>query len=232
MVDCGFSARQTLARLDALGVDSATLAGIVVTHEHGDHAGGAARVARRLKIPVLATPGTLAALKDVRGYERRPLRSRRWHSFAGFDVRLFPVPHDAREPAGVRVRHGDQDLAVLTDAGAWDEQVVEEVQDADVLYVESNHDVDLLAQGPYPPALQRRIRGRRGHLSNDECGHLLSRAVGPRTRRVLLGHLSRHNNTPELALATNHALLERAGVPAPELVAAAPFEAVGPWSTG
>lgn len=231
-MDCGFSARTTLARLDALGVDPASLAGIVVTHEHGDHAGGAARVARRLGIPVLATPGTLAGMHDASGYDRRALAPRRWHRFAGFDVRLFPVPHDAREPTGVRIRHGGHDLAVVTDAGEWDDGIVNEVRDADVLYVESNHDVDLLTRGPYPPALQRRIVGRHGHLSNDACGRLLSRSIGPRTRRVLLGHLSRHNNTPELALATNHALLERAGVAAPDLVAADPVCPVGPWTTG
>lgn len=230
LIDCGFSVRRTISRLDALGVEASTIAGIVLTHEHSDHAGGAARVARRLGVPVLGTQGTLAGLRDRSGYERVPLALDAWSSFAGFDIRLFGVPHDAREPAGVRVRHGDRSLAVLTDSGSWNARIAQEIRGADAIYVESNHDVDLLATGPYPVPLQRRIRGGHGHLSNDACGQLLANTLTPATRRVVLGHLSRYNNTPELALATNHGLLARAGVRPPEIIAAEPFQAMGPWA--
>jgi phosphoribosyl 1,2-cyclic phosphodiesterase len=230
LVDCGFSVRRTLERLDALGADPARLAAIVVTHEHSDHAGGVGPVARRLGVPVYASHGTLDALRDMQGVERHPLVPGRHVDVDGFRVHAFGVQHDASEPIGIRLEHGGRAVGILTDTGAWDEEVCRRLSDADALVVESNHDEDMLATGPYPAALKRRIQGNHGHLSNRACARLLARTVGARTRRVVLGHLSRFNNTPELALATSHAVLERARRVPRFLDAAGPSVPIGPFS--
>jgi phosphoribosyl 1,2-cyclic phosphodiesterase len=230
LVDCGFSVRTALTRLRQLEVDAQRIRGIVLTHEHSDHAGGAGRVARHLGVPVIGSPGTLEALRDRKGYERIPLRPGDDLGFHGFDLRLFPVRHDAAEPVGVQIAHGGKRIGVLTDTGAWDPSIQRMLTDLDAVYVESNHDQDMLTNGIYPEPLKHRIRGGHGHLSNDACAALLSTIVTKRTRRVVLGHLSLHNNTPQLALATNHAVLARHRVAPRDMVAAAPFEAVGPFS--
>lgn len=210
-------------------MDPLSIAGIVLTHEHADHARGACALASRLGVPLVATPGTLGKLPDG-DFDRVPLSPGPTHHLDGFDLRLFPVPHDAGQPVGIRLQHGDSTLGLLTDAGRITAEMVEGLRGCDHLLIEANHDPDLLKAGPYPTPLQERIRGGHGHLSNDECGQLLGRVVTSATRRVILTHLSRTNNTPELALATTHALLRRAGRLPSELVAAPPDAAFGPFS--
>lgn len=228
LLDCGFSAREMQRRLDAAGFAGGDLAGILLTHEHADHARGAPRLAAELEIPILGTAGTLAALPEG-PYERRAIALNASTRFAGLDLHLFPVEHDAREPAGVRLSNGNGSLGLLTDAGRVTPSLVEALRGCHTLLVESNHDPDLLRSGPYPAPLKHRIAGGHGHLSNDACGQLLQRVITPDTRRVILHHLSRFNNTPELALATNHAILERSHQVPAELLAAPRDGPFGPF---
>lgn len=229
LLDCGFSAAELLRRADDAGWDPRDIRGILLTHEHADHARGASTLAARLGVPVLGTPGTLRKLPDG-AYERHPLAPGERHTWGGFDLHLFPVSHDAAQPVGIRVTHAGRSLGLLTDSGQASAPIVEALNGCDHLVVESNHDPDLLANGPYPATLKHRIRGSHGHLSNDACGELLTRVVTDRTRLVVLSHLSRVNNTPELALATNHALLRRGGREALRLLAAPPNGPFGPFT--
>lgn len=140
------------------------------------------------------------------------------------------MDHDAAQPAGVRIDDEDGSFGFLTDAGRITPAIVGALRGCRNLIVESNHDPDLLRHGPYPEPLKRRIAGSRGHLSNDACGALLSRVVTAATRRVVLHHLSRFNNTPGLALASAHARLHRAGLTPPGLAAARPDVPTGPFA--
>ncbi len=201
MLDCGFGIRELAKRCERIGFDLATLDAIVVTHEHGDHVGGAPRVARNLGIPVWMTFGTLSATQSmwsdvtVRGFDSHD-------AFAIGDIEClpFPVPHDAREPTQMVFSDGERRLGVLTDVGESTPHIESALFDCDALFLEANHCETLLANSPYPPSLKARIAGRFGHLSNRVSATLLSRVASARLKHVVGAHLSQQNNTTELVL--------------------------------
>jgi phosphoribosyl 1,2-cyclic phosphodiesterase len=203
LVDAGFSCREITRRLSAVGADVADLQAIIVTHEHTDHVSGVRVMAKRHGLPVLATGGTLrAASRSLQGLELRPMAYEETLEQGPFQVRLLPIPHDSLEPAAVRLDVHGRRLLVATDMGQFPWSLVEHAQDVDAMVLESNHDERMLRTGPYPEYLKTRIRGPSGHLSNAESAMALRALMGPRTRSVLLGHLSQKNNTEELALST------------------------------
>jgi phosphoribosyl 1,2-cyclic phosphodiesterase len=201
MLDCGFGIREIAKRAERIGFDLATLDAIVVTHEHSDHVGGAARVARNLGIPVWMTFGTLTATQSmwsevtVRGFDSHD-------AFAIGDIECspFPVPHDAREPSQMVFGDGDVRLGVLTDVGEATPYIESVLRDCDALFLEANHCETMLAQSSYPWSLKARIAGRYGHLSNRVSADLLGRIATPRLRCVVGAHLSQQNNTSELVM--------------------------------
>jgi len=207
-MDCGFGLRETERRLSRLGLQPAQLDGIVVTHEHGDHVSGVARLARRYDIPVWATHGTLRAQVAL------PVGGRLVEihpdvPFAIGDLQLTPyaVPHDALEPVQYVFSNGAHRLGVLTDAGHITPHIEATLQGLDALVLECNHDVDLLARGRYPLSLKRRVGGSYGHLSNAQAADLLDRIGQGRLQHLVAAHLSRENNTAELAVAALAAVL-------------------------
>jgi phosphoribosyl 1,2-cyclic phosphodiesterase len=203
LVDAGFSCREIGRRLSRVGADVGDLDAVVVTHEHTDHVSGVRVLASRHGIPVVATPGTLrAASRHLSGVDTVPVERGSTRRLGPFHVTLVPIPHDALEPAAVRVEVGDRRLLVATDIGQFPWSLIEGAQDMDAMVLESNHDEVMLRTGPYPEFLKRRIRGPQGHLSNAESAVALRALLGPRTKAVLLGHLSQKNNTEELALRT------------------------------
>lgn len=202
LLDCGFTLKETEARLQRLALSPADLAGILVTHEHSDHAQGVFRLARRHRLPVWLTHGTLGALSGVTdGVELRPFDPHIPFSVGDILVEPFPVPHDAREPAQFVFGDGARRIGVLTDAGCVTAHMVAVLGRCDALVLECNHDPDMLHQGPYPPPLKKRIAGRFGHLSNGEAGALLARLDRTGLQHVVAAHLSEQNNLPELAVA-------------------------------
>ena len=203
LVDAGFSCRELTRRLSRVGVDAADLSAVVLTHEHVDHVRGARVLARRHDLPVYGSRGTLAVVgPSLEGVELRPRTVGEPFGHGDVEVTLVPVPHDAAEPTAVRLEVAGRRVLVATDLGHFPWSLLEWGQDMDGLVLESNHDEGMLRNGPYPPHLKRRIRGPRGHLSNAESAAALRALLGPRTRGVLLGHLSQKNNTEELALDT------------------------------
>jgi phosphoribosyl 1,2-cyclic phosphodiesterase len=200
LLDCGFGPRELARRLERLDVAPESITAVLITHEHADHVGGAARCAARYGWAVHASHGTAtAATLDAIG-------ARRFDSHARFaiddlEIHPYPVPHDAREPTQFVFFDGSERLGVLTDAGAITPHIVAMLKDCAALVLECNHDVDMLAQGRYPPPLKRRIAGEFGHLDNAAAADLL-RAIGSKQlRHVIAAHLSEENNTPELACA-------------------------------
>jgi phosphoribosyl 1,2-cyclic phosphodiesterase len=204
LLDCGFSAREAMRRLARIGLDPADLAGILVTHEHSDHIGGVFSLARRFGLPVWITHGTFAAMREEAPDAGASVEVTLIHGegqFAIGDLQVFPftVPHDAREPVQYIVSDGACRLGVITDAGCSTPHVEEMLSGCEALVLETNHDLDMLRRGDYPPTLQARIAGPFGHLDNASAGQILSAIDRSRLQHVVAAHLSRNNNKPELA---------------------------------
>ena len=205
MLDCGFTIQETEARLARAGLAPSDLSGIIVTHEHGDHADGVFPFARRHATPVWMTYGTLAALRDAgAGVENCPIRlvdSATAFSIGDLLVQPYTVPHDAREPVQYVISDGARRLGVLTDAGCATAHIEASLSGCDALVLECNYDPAMLDGGPYPPALKARIAGRLGHLDNGTSGAILAALDRDRLKHVIAAHLSQTNNRPELARA-------------------------------
>jgi phosphoribosyl 1,2-cyclic phosphodiesterase len=204
LMDCGFSVAETVARLARLGLEAAQLSGIIVTHEHSDHISGVARMARQHAIPVWMTHGTLRAQPGQLGDLPNVTEIDPHTPFAIGDVQVRPyiVPHDAAEPVQyIFGGDGAPKLGVLTDAGCATPHIEEMLHGCDALVLECNHDEAMLASGDYPYFLKQRVGGRMGHLSNAAAARLLARLDTSRLKHIAAAHLSRKNNTPELAVA-------------------------------
>lgn len=203
LIDCGFGLTRARQRLERLGLSPRDLHAVFVTHEHGDHLGGAVRLVRAAGVPLCITRGTVAAGLGVVP-EQLPvhfIEADRPIELEGLRVEPVPVPHDAREPVQFVVDDGVHRLGVLTDLGQSTPHLERSLSRLDALVLECNHDPELLRGGPYPWALKRRIAGPWGHLGNDAAAALLANLDQSRLRTVVAAHLSRSNNRPELARA-------------------------------
>ena len=203
LLDCGLSPRETERRLARIGLAPADLSGILITHEHDDHAGQAYPFAAQHKLPVWLTYGTQLSLteagKPPGAVQTRTIDGRSAFSVGELEVRPYTVPHDAREPVQFVFSDGASRLGVLTDIGASTAHVEAALSGCDALVLETNHDPDLLWAGGYPKWLKERIAGPFGHLSNHQSEQLLGALDRSRLKHVLAAHLSQQNNRPELA---------------------------------
>ena len=198
LIDCGFGVREFRRRVARIGLAPGDLHALLVTHEHGDHIGGAAAVAAAFDVPLMMTDGTArAGLKSPAG--SAAIDPHRPFEVGGVRVEPVAVPHDAREPVQFVIDDGKARLGVLTDLGHVTPHVVRCMSRLDAIVLECNHDAEMLAGGHYPPALKRRIGGDYGHLSNEASAALLARIGHDRLRTVVAAHLSQSNNRPELA---------------------------------
>jgi phosphoribosyl 1,2-cyclic phosphodiesterase len=212
LLDAGLGPRQLAERLQSAGVDPARLDAVVVSHEHGDHARGAAAFSARWGVPLAGTQGTFRAAgfahAKLAGYETIVPGETR--TIGRMVVRALPVPHDAAAPLAFVVSVGTASFGHATDLGHLSRSLVEAFRTCDALLVESNYDPAMLRDGPYPWSLKERILGPLGHLANGDVGRLLEKGLGARCRKVVLAHLSRKNNHPELALMAAEEALARA----------------------
>ncbi|MDY0006007.1 MAG: MBL fold metallo-hydrolase [Spongiibacteraceae bacterium] len=207
LVDCGFSLRETVRRLALLGRAPEDLTAILVTHEHGDHLRGVATLARRYGLPVYATPGTARGETIAELTTLCPVDLRQSFAVGALDVLPVAVPHDAREPCQYVFRHRGRTLGVLTDLGCVTPQVQDSYRQCDALMLECNHDVAMLATGPYPAFLKRRVGGDFGHLNNLQAAGLLAALEQARLQHLVLSHISEKNNTRQRAEAAVQAVL-------------------------
>lgn len=202
LMDCGFGLKDTLSRLARLGVSAEQLSGIVVTHEHGDHVGGVARLARKFNLPVWLTHGTLRSRPKIFAdiAHLHEIDSHQAFAIGGIEIIPYPVPHDAAEPVQFVFNDGMRRLGVLTDVGCSTAYIEQTLSGCDALVLECNHDSGMLRDGDYPYHLKQRVGGRFGHLNNQDAAGILSRLDASRLQHLVAAHLSRKNNTAALAV--------------------------------
>ena len=208
LVDAGISGKRTEEGLKALGVKPAELDGIFITHEHADHISGLGVLSRKYGVPVYATRGTLKAIRETSSLGKideglfQEVQADTKIIVKDMILNPMRISHDAAEPVAYRIIHGKKKIGIVTDLGCYNDYTVECLKGMNALLIEANHDVNMLQVGPYPYSLKRRILGERGHLSNELSGQLLSRILNDNMQAVVLGHLSKDNNLPELAYET------------------------------
>ena len=217
LVDAGLSARATLARLAEAGFEPSDIDGILLTHEHGDHARGLPVLLRTLRCPVFATRLTAEELQRSDGRNS----TADWNLFSTgstfcigcIEVTAFSVPHDAADPVGFTIRESRTSMAVLTDLGHVNHSVAHHISGVSCLFVEANHDENLLhADTKRPFSVKQRILSAHGHLSNGAAGELAARILSEDLSHIVLGHLSRDCNTPELAVTAVRSSIDGADV--------------------
>lgn len=202
LVDCGLGVREMARRLGEAGLLAERIDALFITHEHGDHIGSARALALRERIPVWMSAGTYAAIgePDFEGLLRIAADG---EVIDVGDLRVMPfeVPHDAREPLQLHCTDGASRLGILTDLGHVTPQVLQHLSGCGTLMLECNHDSELLAQGPYPPFLKRRVGGDWGHLANQAAAEAAAALMPAGLQQVVAAHLSEKNNRPDLARA-------------------------------
>ncbi len=205
LLDAGISGKRIEAGLNEIGLKTSEMDGVMITHEHSDHIKSLGVIARRYGLPMYATQGTIDYIKE--NHSIGEVDSSLFHAvlpevpFRIGDMTITPIStsHDAADPVAYIMRKEQKSMAVITDLGKYDENIVDRLQGLDVLLLEANHDVHMLEVGVYPYYLKQRILGEKGHLSNELSGQLLGRVLHDRFKKVVLGHLSKENNYPQLA---------------------------------
>ncbi len=201
MLDCGFSETRFRQRLAQRDLEPSQIDAILVTHEHSDHINGVGAVARKHNIPVYMTRGTAIPEKHGVLSQLQFIDVHDQFSIGDIDIQAYPVPHDAREPVQFVFSDGDLRLGILTDAGSPTTHIIESLNGCDALILECNHDVKMLANGPYPSHLKQRVGGDFGHLSNAQAASLLESLDTSSLQHIVAAHISDKNNTEDLACA-------------------------------
>lgn len=231
LIDAGLSATRLIERLAMAGVAPESLNGIFITHEHGDHCRGLDILTKKHPLPILCNARTREVMRDSMKGDKN------WHivpgagsfEFAGLKMETFPVPHDAAEPVGLVLRHGEAALGVLSDVGHITPVMRQKLRALDTLFIEANYDTALLSQDTKRPwSTKQRIQGRHGHLSNEQTAAFIAEMACARLERIVLGHLSQDCNTPDLAIAAIRAVLAARELAEVAVHCAAAHEAT-PW---
>ena len=216
LIDVGRSAKQTDLMLKNIGVDPADIHGIFITHEHTDHINGLSVFAAKHNIPVYAAPGTLLALRNKGVLNTKHIDiavSSDEVAVGNISIKPFRTSHDCADGRGYIITGADgaTRVAVATDTGIISPDLLSTLTGCKLVYIESNHDVAMLRTGHYPYTLQKRILSDKGHLSNDACADALCALVNKGSTHFVLAHLSKENNTPQLAFDTSTAMLSELG---------------------
>lgn len=208
LIDTGVSKKKITDGLKSIGLSLGDIDGILITHEHIDHVRALGVISRTAEIPIYTTQLTCEAIKAMTNLGKYDEGLYRFISpdeeFCLGDMKIMPhsVWHDAADPVCYSIMNNNKKISVATDLGDYDDYIVTSIKDSDALLLEANHDVRMLQVGPYPYSTKQRILGKRGHLSNERSGRLLLDILNNHIKGVILGHLSRENNYPELALET------------------------------
>lgn len=199
LIDCGVSCKKICEALKGIDVSPSDIDGVLVTHEHSDHISGIRVFSHNYKCGIYSGERTLSSLPCE---NLSAVESGRVFEIGDIEILPFDIPHDALQPFGYSFKFGNTKLSVATDMGKIDVNVAENIRGSDIVFIESNHDSEMLKTGPYPVYLKKRITGTSGHLSNDQCATLAAALARTGTKQFILGHLSEINNTPEIAKKT------------------------------
>ncbi len=206
LVDIGVSAKRIEEALNELEVPVEEISGILVTHEHSDHIKGLGTFSKKHNIPVFANIKTWEAMpsekQKIAFQNQRIININSEFSIGDLKILAFPIPHDAANPCGYNVFNSGKKISIATDIGHISDEVMPYLENSSFALIESNYDLSVLRYSSYPARLKTRISGANGHLSNDNCGRLISHLMGSGLNSVMLGHLSKENNFPELAQQT------------------------------
>lgn len=208
LVDAGVSTKRIVAGLEQNFIEPGQLDGILITHEHSDHIMGLPVFARKYHIPIYGTKETLAHIartsggKNIPGELFVPITPGETFCIGNMTIESHGTSHDAANPVMYTLGCEQKKVGIATDLGCYSEEIISGLQGADVLYLESNYDRNMLLVGIYPYYLKQRILGSCGHLSNDDSAELMLRLMHEHLKVVILAHLSKENNYPELAYQT------------------------------
>ncbi len=205
LIDAGISARRISAALKELGMCCCDIDAVFVTHEHSDHICGLKTMEKQFGIPIMAPSGVargiVSAVPETECYiQIIPVGEEL--QIGSLNIHAFHTPHDTEESVGYKITDGIKSFAIATDMGHVTEEVLRELIGVDAAVIEANHDIDLLKSGVYPFHLKKRILSDLGHMSNKLCGRLAGRLFQHGAKNIVLAHLSKENNTPELAYNT------------------------------
>jgi phosphoribosyl 1,2-cyclic phosphodiesterase len=210
LIDAGLRAKDIVERLARINVDPSTLDGIFVSHEHHDHIAGAGPLSRKFKIPIYIsqkalnhTSSALQHLQHVAIGADLPMQ------VGSITVTPFSTPHDSVDPLAFALRGGSSRVCILSDIGYIPEAVRARIRNSDLLVIESNHDLEMLRTGPYPWSLKQRVMSNYGHLSNEALAYFFSEYVDGTQRKIMLIHLSKQNNHPQIAYVSAIRALEK-----------------------
>lgn len=205
LIDTGISKKRVEEGLKKVELSGKEVSAILITHEHLDHISGLGVFLRKYPVPVYSAYETIEEIKKTASLGKIPLdcfvpiNISNDLSIGDLKIKALETSHDAVHPLCYRVEDEKSSVAVVTDLGEYDENLIHHLQHLDGLLLESNHDIRMLETGPYPYYLKRRILGEKGHLSNESCGQFLNYLLHDNMKHIFLGHLSMHNNLEELA---------------------------------
>lgn len=219
LIDAGLSARELRKRLDSVGVEAGSLDALLITHEHGDHVRGLGPLVRQLDLPVYLQTDLARKLTDVGKPDCvQEFVDGEEFTIKDLTIRPFAITHDCLAPVGFTLDGELGKVGVATDLGIVTRLVTECLQDCRALVLETNHDEELLRDGPYPWKLKQRVRSNHGHLSNNAAGNLLQSLLWNGLETVFLGHLSETNNRPDLAVEVVREVLEKQNICEPQVL--------------
>ena len=206
LIDAGESSKKIENALTNLNIDASNIDGILVTHEHIDHIKGLGTFAKKFNIPVYANKETWDAMPEV-AQKIEPSCQHNFIPYEKFDIgdfKILPfqIPHDAANPCGFNLFYGNQKISIATDLGHMDTKLIKYLEESEFVLLEANYDPNILKCSKYPYTLKQRIAGPNGHLSNEMAGKTISYLLKSGLSKVMLGHLSKENNFPELAYQT------------------------------
>jgi phosphoribosyl 1,2-cyclic phosphodiesterase len=208
LVDAGISAKRIENGLNGIDIMPDTIQGILITHEHSDHVSGLGILARKYHIPIYATYETAKSIQKIKSLGDIPdelfqfIQPNETFQINDIKVEPFSTSHDASNPVCYTMQSEGQKIGIATDLGKYDDYIISKLEASELLFIEANHDVNMLMVGKYPYYLKQRILGDRGHLSNETSADLISKLISPRLQYIWLAHLSKENNYEELAYET------------------------------
>ena len=191
LIDAGVSGKRIKEGLEGFGVNPVELDAVLITHEHIDHISGLGVMARKYRVPIYATEKTLVQIERTKSVGKIPtdlfrvVKPDDTYRIGDIHIRPFSISHDAQDPVSYVLGCGGIKIGMVTDLGYFDEAIVDELKDSDILYIEANHDIHMLQVGPYPYYLKQRILGNKGHLCNEMAGRLIKELYSSRLKNVI-----------------------------------------------